>query len=63
MIVHLFEPHSTYMEHDGLPYTEHGTAALEQKYDYEIAFEDGLIGQLLDALDKTGLADDHDRRR
>ena len=55
MIVHLFEPHSTYLEHEGFRYTEHGTAALVQKYDYEIAFEDGLIGQLLDALDATGL--------
>ena len=56
MIVHLFEPHSTYMEQPGFKYTEHGTAALEQKYDYEIAFEDGLIGELLEALDKTSLA-------
>jgi arylsulfatase A-like enzyme len=56
MIVHLFEPHSTYMEHPGFPITEHGIPGLVQKYDYEIAFEDGLIGQLLDELDKTGLA-------
>ena len=56
MLVHLFEPHSTYMEHEGFRYTEHGTAGLAQKYDYEIAFEDALIGQLLDALDTTGLA-------
>jgi arylsulfatase A-like enzyme len=56
MLVHLFEPHSTYMEHDGYRYTERGTAGLIQKYDYEIAFEDVLIGQLLDALDATGLA-------
>jgi arylsulfatase A-like enzyme len=56
MIVHLFEPHSTYMEHEGFHYTEHGTAALAEKYDYEIAYEDGQIGELLDALDKLGLA-------
>jgi choline-sulfatase len=56
MIVHLFEPHSTYMEHDGFTYTAHGTAALAEKYDYEIAYEDTLIGQLLDGLDATGLA-------
>ncbi|MBV8757704.1 MAG: sulfatase-like hydrolase/transferase [Deltaproteobacteria bacterium] len=56
MIVHLFEPHSTYMEHEGFPITEHGTASLVQKYDYEIAYEDGIVGQLLDELDKTGLA-------
>lgn len=56
MLVHLFEPHSTYMTHEGFEITEKGTASLAQKYDYEIAYEDGLIGQLLDQLDKTGLA-------
>ena len=56
MLVHFFEPHSTYMEHDGFKITEHGDASLAQKYDYEVAFEDGIIGQLLDELDKTGLA-------
>jgi choline-sulfatase len=56
MIVHLFEPHSTYMEHEGFKITERGTASLMQKYDYEIAVEDKLIGELLDHLDKTGLA-------
>ncbi len=56
MLVHLFEPHSTYMEHEGYKYTEHGGAALAQKYDYEVAFEDGIVGQILDELDKTGLA-------
>jgi len=56
MIVHLFDPHSTYMEHPGFPITEHGTASLVQKYDYEIAFEDGMVGQILDELDKDGLA-------
>jgi len=56
MIVHLFEPHSTYMEHEGFKYTERGTAALAQKYDYEIAFDDALVGELLDALDALGLA-------
>ncbi|HET9620402.1 MAG TPA: sulfatase-like hydrolase/transferase [Kofleriaceae bacterium] len=56
MLVHLFEPHSTYMEHEGFTYSEHGTASLVEKYDYEIAYEDGMIGQLLDALDATGLA-------
>lgn len=56
MLVHLFEPHSTYMTHDGFKITETGSASLAQKYDYEVAFEDGLIGELLDELDKTGLA-------
>jgi choline-sulfatase len=55
MLVHLFEPHSTYMEHEGFKITERGSAALAQKYDYEVAYEDGLIGELLDAIDKSGL--------
>lgn len=57
MMVHLFEPHSSYMEHEGYPITERGTAALEQKYDYEIAFMDGWIGKLLDALDEQKLSE------
>jgi arylsulfatase A-like enzyme len=52
----LFEPHSTYMTHDGYPITEKGTEALSQKYDYEIAVTDGQVGALLDALENTGLA-------
>ncbi|HEU0036876.1 MAG TPA: sulfatase-like hydrolase/transferase [Kofleriaceae bacterium] len=57
MLVHLFEPHSTYVEHEGMPpITEHGTAALAQKYDYEVAFVDQRVGEILDTLDKTGLA-------
>ena len=56
MLVHLFEPHSTYMEHDGFKITERGSGALAQKYDYEVAFEDNLVGELFDELDKTGLA-------
>jgi hypothetical protein len=56
MLVHLFEPHSTYMQQPGFKYTERGTASLIQKYDYEIAYEDTLIGELLDGLEATGLA-------
>lgn len=58
MLVHLSEPHSTYLEHEGWPITERGTAALAQKYDYEIAFVDGWIGKLLDGLEEHKLADD-----
>jgi arylsulfatase A-like enzyme len=59
MFVHLFEPHSTYVEHPELkrPITESGTAALNQKYDYEIAFTDQWIGTLLDGLRTAGLAE------
>lgn len=58
MFVHLFEPHSTYLAHDDWPITEKGTAGLEQKYDYEIAFVDRWVGKLLDGLAGAGLADD-----
>ncbi|HTM22071.1 MAG TPA: sulfatase-like hydrolase/transferase, partial [Kofleriaceae bacterium] len=60
MFVHLFEPHSTYMEHPENPdwkITEHGIPSLVQKYDYEIAFVDGYVGRVLDAIDKNGLRD------
>jgi arylsulfatase A-like enzyme len=53
MIVHLFEPHSTYVDHPELRITDHSQMGL---YDGEVAYEDGKIGELLDALDKTGLA-------
>jgi len=56
MWVHLFEPHSTYMEHEGCPITEHGTESLMHKYDCEIAFDDGYVGQIFDALETSGLA-------
>jgi len=56
MLVHLFEPHSTYVTHDGYPITTRGDESLMQKYDYEIAVVDQRIGEILDALDKTGLA-------
>lgn len=55
MLVHLFEPHSTYMTHPEFKITERGDAALVQKYDYEIAVVDRFIGEILDALAKTGL--------
>ncbi|MBA3398125.1 MAG: sulfatase-like hydrolase/transferase [Deltaproteobacteria bacterium] len=56
MLVHLFEPHSTYMTHPGYPITTRGDESLVQKYDYEITVVDKHIGELLDALDRTGLA-------
>ena len=58
MLVHLFEPHSTYVTHEGYPITTRGDASLEQKYDYEIAVCDKFIGEILAHLDKTGLAKD-----
>lgn len=56
MLVHLFEPHSTYMEQPGFAVTMRGEAGLAQKYDFEIAYEDKMIAEILDELDTTGLA-------
>src|SRR5690242_5916236 len=44
------------MKHEGFSYTAHGDDALVELYDYEIAFEDIMVGKLLDALDTSGLA-------
>lgn len=57
MLVHLFEPHSTYMPHPGQgAVTETGAKALEHRYDNEVAFTDEQIGKLFAALDANGLA-------
>ncbi|MBK9031818.1 MAG: sulfatase [Myxococcales bacterium] len=59
MFVHLFEPHSSFVEHPGYPpVTTSGTKAHAERYDYEIAFVDGWVGQLLDGLTAAGLDDD-----
>jgi arylsulfatase A-like enzyme len=58
MYVHLFEPHSSWVEHEGMPpITETGSAAHAQRYDYEVAFVDQWIGKIFDAVEKEGLAD------
>lgn len=57
MFVHLFEPHSTYLEHDEFPVKLKKTAGLEEKYDYEIAIADRFVGEVLDAVDRLALAD------
>jgi arylsulfatase A-like enzyme len=55
---HLFEPHSSYMEHPEFPTSLRGVAGLEEKYDYEIAFVDRWVGKILAALEQSGLARD-----
>jgi arylsulfatase A-like enzyme len=57
MFVHLFEPHSTYMKQEGFTYKETKTEALVEKYDFEIAYVDRWVKQVLDALQKAGLGD------
>jgi hypothetical protein len=52
---HLFEPHSSYMEHPEFPSTLSGVQGLEEKYDYEIAFADRWAGKILAALEETKL--------
>jgi hypothetical protein len=52
---HLFEPHSSYVEHKEFPSTLSGVQGLEEKYDYEIAFADLWAGKILAALEETKL--------
>jgi choline-sulfatase len=53
MFLHLFEPHSTYMQHEGLTYS--AQPGLAEKYEREIEFVDGWLGKLLDGLKAAGL--------
>jgi arylsulfatase A-like enzyme len=54
---HLFEPHSSYMPHPEFPTSLSGLPGLQEKYDYEIAFDDLWIGKILKTLEETKLAD------
>ncbi|HEY0709385.1 MAG TPA: sulfatase-like hydrolase/transferase [Polyangia bacterium] len=54
---HLFEPHSSYMEHPEFPSDLRGVEGLEERYDFEIAFVDKWVGKILAALDANGLRD------
>jgi arylsulfatase A-like enzyme len=54
---HLFEPHSSYMEHPEFPTKLTKVAGLEEKYDFEIAFTDRWVGKIMKALEETGLAE------
>jgi len=47
---HFFEPHSKYVDHPEFPSQHSGFAALEEKYDGEVAFLDGWLGKVFDAL-------------
>ncbi len=52
MFVHLFEPHSSYVRHPGLP---NRGSRMSDRYDGEIEFVDQWIGTLLGALEQYGL--------
>jgi arylsulfatase A-like enzyme len=58
MLVHLFDPHGEYVVRDGFPPITEKSASgqLSRKYDYEVATVDRYVGELLDAVDRTGLA-------
>jgi arylsulfatase A-like enzyme len=58
MLVHLFEPHSRYVEHPEFPVRSRGVEGLEEKYDWEIAYVDRWVGELVDGLAAAGVADD-----
>ncbi len=53
---HLFEPHGRYVDHAEFPVRATGIPGLVERYDYEIAFVDRIVGELLRALEETGLA-------
>ncbi len=57
LMVHLFEPHSTYVTHPEFPIQSRGVEGLEEKYDYEIAYVDRWVGVLVDAVAKAGAAE------
>lgn len=51
--VHLYDPHAPYVAPE--PY---GSRFAAEPYDGEVAYTDSLIGELLDALEEAGVADD-----
>lgn len=53
---HLFDPHSTYMDHPEYPVPK-GFKYLAQRYDGEVAYTDKHIGLLMGALRDSGLAE------
>ena len=55
LLVHYFEPHSTYLRHKGDD--DFGKGWMD-KYDSEIHFVDRWVGKTLDSLDASGAAED-----
>lgn len=55
--VHVFDPHSTYMKHDGFPVqgTPGTVDYMRSAYDGEVAFTDLFLGKMLHSLETTGL--------
>ena len=58
LFTHLFEPHSTYVEHEGVKYTQTDSRErFKEKYDREVEFVDRHVGLVIDAIAAAGLAD------
>jgi arylsulfatase A-like enzyme len=55
---HFFEPHSKYVDHAEFPSKHSGFAGIEEKYDGEVAFLDGWLGKIFDALKADHLEND-----
>ena len=55
--LHYFDPHASYRIHEGVS-DRFGTRSDSQRYDGEVAFTDRAIGEVLDFLSQSGLADD-----
>jgi arylsulfatase A-like enzyme len=55
LFTHMFEPHSTYVEHEGVTYVGSGKALFEEKYDREVEFVDHYVGEIVDAVAAAGL--------
>jgi arylsulfatase A-like enzyme len=55
---HLFEPHSTYVDHAEFPVKKKGFSAIEERYDAEVQFTDLYVGKILDAIAASGLEKD-----
>ena len=53
---HLFDPHSTYMDHPEYPVPK-GFKYLKERYDGEVSFVDKHIGLILNALKDSGLSE------
>jgi len=58
LFAHMFEPHSTYVEHEGAKYSaSDGKELFKEKYDREVEFVDRYVGEIVDAIAAAGLSD------
>jgi arylsulfatase A-like enzyme len=57
LLVHYHDPHHDYMDHPELEPIPSERTGLARAYDSELHFTDRYVGELLDALEATGLAD------